>query len=88
MAEFIHIVKAVFGIVVVVGSIPDGRTTYSDAPSIILAGDEQRVVQVARVGHGVLFIFHAFVEHGGHLRYARSGQAAVVHIDELVAIHT
>ena len=87
MAELIHVVKTMFGIVVIVGGIPNGRTTHRDAPATVLASDEECVVQIARVGHGVLLVFQSFVENGGHLSRGLGGDTAVVHVNELVAVN-
>ena len=56
VAELVYIVESVFGVIVVVGGIPNGGTADFNTIAVICTGDEQRVVQVARVRHGVLFI--------------------------------
>ena len=67
VAEFIHVAVSMCGIVVIVRGIPNGRTTHSDTPSAVFAGNEEHIVQIARIRHSVLFIFHAFAKYGLHL---------------------
>ena len=83
---FVHVGITMFFIVVVVGSIPNGGTTHSDTPTAVFTSDEEHVVQIARVGHGVLLIFEGLVNHGLHLSHGLSGETAVVHVGILVAV--
>ena len=59
---FIDITETMCGVEIVVGSIVDGRLTHSWIPSAVGTGDEQHIAQVARIGHGVLFISHNLVQ--------------------------
>ena len=87
VTELIYIIKAVFGIIVIVGSVPNGGTTYSDTPSIVLTSNEEHVIQVAWVGHGVLLIFHTLVEYGRHFCGGCSGKTAMEHIYKLITVN-
>ena len=88
VAEFVDLVVTMFFIEVIVGSVPNGGTTHGDTPAAVFASDEEHVVQISRVGHGVLLIFEGLVDHGLHLGNGLSGETAVVHIGELVAVDT
>ena len=72
VAEFIHVIESMFGIVVIVGSVPNGGTTYGNAPTVVFTSNEKDIVQITWIGHGVLFIFHAFAKYRLHLGHGFS----------------
>ena len=87
MAKLVDVGKAMLGIVVIGRGIPNGRAAHDEVPTrIVITGDKKCFVQISRVGHGVLLVFHAFVEHGRHLVNGLGGQTAVEHIGKLVVV--
>ena len=87
VAELINLGKAVVCVVIVVGGIPNGGTADLDTPAAgVFTCDEQHFAQVARVGHGELFVFKSLSQHGGQLVDGFSGETAVVHIGEHVTV--
>ena len=88
MAELIDVLEAMFGIIIIVGGVPNGRTSHSFAPTAtVFTSNEKHIVQIARVGHGVLFVLQGLVEHGRHLCDGLSGETAVEHVHELVTVN-
>ena len=48
VAVLVNIVETVFLIVIVVGGIPNGRTTHGDTPTGVFTCDDQHVAEVTR----------------------------------------
>ena len=89
LPELIDVVKAVFRVVIIVGGIRNGRTSNDNVPArVVVTSHKKRIIQIARIGHGVLFVFHALVEHGRHLSHGLGGKTTVEHVGELVSVHT
>ena len=88
MAELIDVGETMLGIVIIVGGIPNRRATDDNVPTcIVITCNKKHVIQIARVGHGVLLVFHTFVEHSRHLIDGLSRKTAVEHIGELVSVN-
>ena len=83
----IDCVETVRRIIIISGSIVDGRTPHTGGPVAVPTSDERHVVQVARVGHGVLLVLQDLVDDGGELVGVFCRHAAVEHVGEVVVIH-
>ena len=89
VAEIINVLETMFSIIVIIGGIPNSGATNRSAPTTaVFTSDEKHIIQIARIGHGVLLIFQSLIEHGCHLGNGLSRETAVEHIDKLVAVNT
>ena len=80
----VHIVESVFGIVVVVHGILDGRLSNSRIPVAIPTGDEKHIVQIGRIRHGVLLNHQGFFEDILEFLNGFAGETAVEHVRVVV----
>ena len=80
--------EAVCRIVIVGGGVVDGRLSDFWVPSVAVgSGDEQHVVQIAWIGHGVLFVLQHLINNNSKLRGVFCRHAAVKHVGIIVVIH-
>ena len=80
-------VETVRCIIIIGGSVVDGRTAHTGGPVVVPTSDERHVVQVARVGHGVLLVLQNLVDDVGQLGGIFRRHAAVEHVGEVVVVH-
>ena len=74
-------------IIIIGGGVVDGGLGHSGVPRAVPSSDEGDVVQVGRVGHGVLLVLQNLVDDGGELGGVFGRHTAVEHIREVVAVH-
>ena len=82
----VHLCEAVGRIIIIGGGVVDGGSTDARSPVTVPTSDEGHVVEVARVGHGVLLVLQDLVDDGGELRRVLCRHAAVEHVGEVVVV--